>query len=677
MTVYFIGKEYSIPTDVVLYVDLLAFTETAKDNLLKNFLNKIKYSIDRIEDKNFLEQEIYNEAQRFIAKLCENNIYNRTANDYLNGNKGYEFFYTANQDALNRIITLRKARNAAYEAGVQDAIYRKESSVTGLDFGIISGSFVNHMIYASMNASKEKEQEAAALKQYNKEIAELEKSVTSACEASEREYINNIYIPSIKLAFTALVYGWLDSYVRDLIQNGSFDSEALKHIDLERSNDLLKNLSVSNNKTAILENAFLACPYNIAVYMKAMHYDLLDYNSFQTCVVFKQSEEVLAFLQNNWGEAEYPKKFSINYHYVDLLATFTEQNPIDLLYGFTQNYASNVVNSYIKVGKMLQNEDLCVKAIKSYSIEQILAGDGISKGEANRCVTTIVKTNVWEQLVNKCGHTELFERIKNASVGNVAVSTKFDLDGLLIERLNACFEKARQTLIPTSKQKKQEKEKEEKEQEARNNRLIELCKNIQTLCKVALPILIILPIILRFVLVGIWCKDVRAFVNDYAETQLSTELSKSDSYARKMGLTGEFEVNNIEYYKEEFIKSITIVPHITVYSSKNEDYYCRNYADTVFRYLNYNDTEKIARPWYIANDEYNPSVNFYITVICEDGSKVTCYESYEEDDTKMFVYLPLGTFVLFVIYSVAVVVIIKKIKAKYTVEKLVKGKAKY
>ena len=105
MTVYFIGKEYSIPVDVVSYVDLLAFTETAKDNLLKAFLNKIKYSIDRIEDSKFLEQEIYNEAQRFIAKLCDNNIYNRTVNDYLNGNKGYEFFHTANQDALNRIIS--------------------------------------------------------------------------------------------------------------------------------------------------------------------------------------------------------------------------------------------------------------------------------------------------------------------------------------------------------------------------------------------------------------------------------------------------------------------------------------------------------------------------------------------------------------------------------------------
>ena len=674
MTVHFIGKDYSIPEDVITYIDLLAFTETAKENLVRAFLNKIKYSIDRIEDNSFLEQDIYTEAQRFIAKLCENGIYNRTVNDYLKNNKGYEFFHTANKDALNRIISLRKARNAAYEAGVQDAIYRKESSVTGLDFGIISGSFVNHMIYASMNASKEKEQEEAALKQYNKEIAELEKSVTSACEASEREYINNIYIPSIKLAFTALVYSWLDSYVRDLIQNGSFDSNALKYTDLERSNDLLKNLSVSSNKTAILETAFSACPYNVDVYMKAMYYDLLDYNSFKTCVVFKQSEEVIQFLRDSWGFAEYPQNFKINYHCVDLLATFTEQNCIDLLYRFTQIYVSNIVDAYNKAEKMLHNEDLCVKMIKGYSIEEILAGNSVSKREANRYITSIVRADVWEQLINNCGHAELFDKIKNISFNGVDISSKIELDNLLIERLEHCFENARQKLIPIANQKKQEYERKEKEEEARTIRLTKLSQSVQTICKFALPALIIIPLVLRFVLVGVWCGNVRDFVNDYAETQLEKELAKSDSYARKMGLTREFEVGKIEYYKEEFIKSITIVPHITVYSSKNEDYYCRNYADTVFRYLNYSDTEKIARPWYIANDEYNPSVNFHITVICEDGSKVTCYKNYEEDDTKIFAYLPFGTLVLFAIYSIAVVIIIKKVKKKYTVENLLKEK---
>ena len=672
MIVKFLDKDYDIPNDVLLYVDLLAFTEDIKDNLIKTFFTKIKYSIDRIEDKDFLEREIGVEAGRFIAKLCENNIYNKTVNDYLNGNKGYEFFHTASREALNKIIALRKARNAAYEAGVQDAIYRKEASVTGLDFGIISGSFVNHMIYASMNASKEKEQEEAALKQYNKEIAELEKSVTSACEASEREYVDTVYIPSIKLSFTALVYGWLDSYIKDLIDNGRFDRTALRYVDLERSNDLLENLNLATNKSAILENAFLACPFNIAVYMKALYYELLDYTSFKTAKMYKQSEEILDFLRNNLGEISYPQHFKINYHCVELMAIFTEQPLVDVLHSLTKEYVSEIVSAYSNINKMLHNEDLCRKAIKGYAIEEILSGKSIANREANRRVKSIVSDSVWEQLVDKCGYVNLFDMIKNASLTDSNTTKKSDLDNLLIERLEPCLENARLMLVPIATKKKQEIEDNEKAQEAKRIKLAQKCNIIQVACKILLPTLIIVPLILRFVLVGIWCGDVKAFVNEHIETQLEEELAKSDSYANKIGLTGKFEVNKIEYYKEEYIKSITVVPHVTIYSSEEENFYT-SYADNVLRYLNYDDTETIARPWYIANDEWNPSVNFHITVVCEDGSKVTCYENYEEDDTRFFAYLPLGVLIIFAVYSVIVVIVIKKIKRKYVIENLQKN----
>ena len=467
MTVHFIGKDYSIPADVITYIDLLAFTETAKENLVRAFLNKIKYSIDRIEDNSFLEQEIYNEAQRFIAKLCENGIYNRTVNDYLNSNKGYEFFRTANKDALNRIISFRKARNAAYEAGVQDAIYRKESSVTGLDFGIISGSFVNHMIYASMNASKEKEQEEAALKQYNKEIAELEKSVTSACEASEREYINNIYIPSIKLAFTALAYSWLDSYVRDLIQNGSFDSNALKYTDLERSNDLLKNLSVATNKAAILETAFLACPYNIAVYMNAMKYDCLDYTSFQVAETFKQGDKILSSLRETLGNSSNPQKLRLHFRSADLLSVYTK-TPLREITAYMADFIFD--NGYAKTIALLSDKTLCRNVLRKASDAEILQGDNLSKEKAAWLVDPIAPSALWDKLTTTYGHGDLLDRII-AILPNVSnVTTKEQLDTYLKEKLYEEFEVVRKELSNQIIDKNRLKAEEEQTKEAELNK---------------------------------------------------------------------------------------------------------------------------------------------------------------------------------------------------------------
>ena len=663
MTVYFIGKEYSIPTDVVLYVDLLAFTETAKDNLLKTFLNKIKYSIDRIEDKNFLEQEIYNEAQRFIAKLCDNNIYNRTVNDYLNGNKGYEFFHTANQDALNRIITLRKARNAAYEAGVQDAIYRKESSVTGLDFGIISGSFVNHMIYASMNASKEKEQEATALKQYNKEIAELEKSVTSACEASEREYINNIYIPSIKLAFTALVYGWLDSYVRDLIQNGSFDSEALKHIDLERSNDLLKNLSVSTNKTAVLENAFLACTYNLQIYLETVKLGILDAPTVETAECFRQRRPLIEKLNQQFLEKKPSHNLRRDFETYDLLISAlclcTKKQKQDYYREFTKGVYADIITAYRKIMKQADEAEYCIPLIDALG-RRVLNMTEVQLAEyVKNHVNSVVFDEKFAVLVDVCGYDTLLEQITSKAASENNCTTKADVDAFYIERIlkhikPMVTDRKRTILSQDAKQK-----------ETEEKRKIE-CIKAQKKYTIVMILLLVVPMILNFILVGAWCVKVENLCSNQIEEGLSEDLADKSSLCYKAGLTGEFEVDKVSYYKSRFGYMIAEI-HLTAYTTKTN--VKTNIPSGIVHTLGYYITTKgMGAPWYVFDGDA-PYIHASVTVIGTDGSKVTFDEfTPDEDEHFMFVYLPWGVAIFYGIYCFIVVVAIKKKKKEYTIQ---------
>ena len=155
LSVKFFDKEYSIPSDVVTYVRLVDFTNGIRDNLVASFKKQIWPSIDVIESDNFMIAAINDQVTKFVRKLLEHDIYDRTANDYLHGNKGYELFLDAKKKVLRQIISIRQEKLDTYRAGVEGAIYRKEASVTGLDFGIISSSFVNHMIYAYMDASKQ------------------------------------------------------------------------------------------------------------------------------------------------------------------------------------------------------------------------------------------------------------------------------------------------------------------------------------------------------------------------------------------------------------------------------------------------------------------------------------------------------------------------------------------
>ena len=669
LTVKFIGKEYSIPEDVLTYIDLLDFTDSVQKQLTSAFVRKLRNELDQgnagcLDDK-VMASDIEQQVGKFIAKLTEHDIYDRTINDYLCKNEGYKLISKVNAAALDEAKRLLKQEMTDWLEGYEDALHKKEASVTGLGFSIWSGSFVNHAIYAAMEASKVNEQEKAAIKEYQKDMAELDTRLESRKSAEEKQYLSNTYIPNMEAAITVFSYELLDTFISDLIKTGKLNTEILNYIHIDRSNDLLKNLEFSQNKSAVLLKAFEACPYNIAVYMQALKYDLLDYDSFQTAKVFKRDDYVISFFRENWGKVSYPTKFNINYQCVNVWAALTGKSTSELLYALTEQYATGIVKAYSRVADMLTNNQLCRRVIEDCGEDEVLKGDAICKSKAYSYVSTIVTPVIWSQLVEKCGHTGLLEKVIEILPVDGIFTDKNAVDSLLIGGLEKQLENARQQLIPMLRQKEQENLIKAQEEEIARIKWSQQCKRVHRICKFILIVLIIIPLLLRFVLVGMWCNDVKLFVAENIETQLKTELLKFDSIATKMGLTGEYEINGFEYYKAEYTKSITIVPHVTVYSNKRDNFYSSQ-GFVVLDYLQGRETKAVARPWYIANDEHNPSVNFYMTVICSDGSKEVCYENYEEDDTRFFVYMPIGFSILFILYSSVVVLAIKKVIKKYT-----------
>lgn len=504
MTVKFLDKDYSIPEDVLTYIDLLDFAENVKQQLVNAFIRKLNAEIRKGNtaclDDNDLSAEIEQQVGRFIAKLCDNGIFNRTINDYLRNNKGYQLFSDVNKAALEKMKSLLIREMDSWQAGFEDALQKKESSVTGMGFSIWSSSFINHAIYAAMEASTVDKQEKAAAVQYQKDMNELRSRLDSQYSKEKSAYVHNTYIPNMEAALTVFAYELLDKYLADLIASNSFDGKTLEFVDIGRSNDLLKNLTLSNNKRAILENAFVACPYNIAVYMQAMKYDLLDYNSFQTAKVFKQSDIILSFLKNNWGEVSFPSKFHLDYHCIDLWALFTDTTPETILCTRTEQYANGIIKAYERIAEMLSREDLCRSAISGYTEDVILAGDAICASKAHSFVDTIVSVSIWNQLVEKCGHSDLLSRIKKNIPETVELITKDDIDRYLVENLTTRFEEARASLIPQIAERREKERRQriiEEEQRIANEKEISKRKTRKTIAIiVAIPLAIISIILL-------------------------------------------------------------------------------------------------------------------------------------------------------------------------------------
>ena len=470
ITVKFIDREYSVPGDLLVYLDLLDLT-----NDVRMALNKSFYQILRNEEVGCIgdEQirpEIDQQVGRFIAKLMEAGIYDRTVTDYLNGNKGFELISKVNQTALSKMKELLIQELDEYKAGVEDALYKRDSSITGMGFSIWSSSFVNHAIYAAMEASTLNKQEAAANKEYQREIDALHRSITSKHDGAKKTYIDSTYIPNMEAAIAVFAFELLDTYISDMIKNGKLDQSILSYINIDRSNDLLKNLDLSPNKDAILHKAFEACPYNLQVYGKTLNHGLMDYATYQTAQYFRQGKNILFSLVANLGEIEYPGKFKINYVAAEKMAEFTQSDVISVLQAKTKDYAASVIKAYGDVVEILGNRQQAAKIMSELSETAILSGSSVSKGKASAYINGIVSQNVWAELTEKCGYTDLLDKIKAQVPGAEAAITKRDVDLLLEEKLYPMLEEARQ-IRENEITKKREDEARQRATEAEKARL--------------------------------------------------------------------------------------------------------------------------------------------------------------------------------------------------------------
>ena len=468
ITATFRGKNYSIPEDILVYIELLDLTDSVKNQLINTFVRKLKDEIRKdniglIGDED-LSVEVERQVGRFIAKLCDNGIFTRTINDYWKNNKGYQLYSDVNKAALEKMKSLLIQEMDAWQAGYENAVNRAESHVTGMGFSIWSGSFVNHAIYAAMEASTLNKQSKEAEAQYQRDMSDLRSRLDSQYGGEKSKYINDTYIPNMEAALTVFAYELLDKYVADLIVNGKFDGKTLDYIDISRSNDLLKNLALSANKKAIIESAFAACPYNTAVYMQAMKHDLLDYDTFQTAKSFKQGDVILSFLKDNCGEVSFPTRFNINYYCAGLLASVTDKKAEDFLRIHTEQYATGIVKAYSRVAEMITDKSRCRKVIGECAENSILKDNNICRHKARSYVNPIATDSIWSQLTEQCGHKDLLKRIQTYIPQDITIGSKQDADAYFTEQLCAAFEVARNELSEEIIREQQEAEERRKEE---------------------------------------------------------------------------------------------------------------------------------------------------------------------------------------------------------------------
>lgn len=77
VTVKFIGKEYNLPEDLLVYIELLAMAEDIKKILYKDFLEKLSGEELACVGDEQLHPEIVRQVGKYVTMLTDKGIYDR------------------------------------------------------------------------------------------------------------------------------------------------------------------------------------------------------------------------------------------------------------------------------------------------------------------------------------------------------------------------------------------------------------------------------------------------------------------------------------------------------------------------------------------------------------------------------------------------------------------------
>lgn len=289
--VNFLGEEYTVPEELKEFVEYLYFFENIHNEimpLLTKQMQKKEFSGGADVDFEYFKAPLSKTGEKVIAELAKNDIFDVTLNDVVYNNKGYIQLYNVCKDTMQEMVNILKNAMQTWLDGYNNAYSSAASNITGSGISIWTNSPSSALIYSAFEASTLKKQADKADMQYRAAIQSLNTETDDMQKRQETELLVNKYYPGVAEALGLFVSEMMEYYVSKLEQHGIFDYSKVKGYDLQRSSDLLKNITLVPDKAGLLKEAFTCCPYNPDIYNAAMENGLADIPTFETAKYFMQ-----------------------------------------------------------------------------------------------------------------------------------------------------------------------------------------------------------------------------------------------------------------------------------------------------------------------------------------------------------------------------------------------------
>ena len=315
ITVKFLGDEYQISdsiNDFLEYDKLLTqITKKLMDAEMASVKSYAKYKPSRFlslaENESGKYRRLTEEiANSLVKKLIDQNIYDVTKEDILKNTNIFSLDpkYVGEYDKFVLQTQLEaKIKELDYleqqQIGMANAYMNAANSITGSGLTVFSSSFATLMAHSIVEQNILSSQAKKADKEYQAAIKQISARADNAYEEYCRNTMFNTYFPKLTDMLTDFADSVMAEFLSQLTLHGKYDFESMKQYNLQKAENMLKNINQVQDKKDFLKQVFIICPFCINVYIKCMELGLMDNDTIQTAEHFGFKDVLYNTLENH------------------------------------------------------------------------------------------------------------------------------------------------------------------------------------------------------------------------------------------------------------------------------------------------------------------------------------------------------------------------------------------
>lgn len=290
VTCNFLGNSYSFSQDIFDIHAIYAFFSDEQSKIFA-VLEKLASTVEKpgMVDENGNDEIVdafRASATRIVTSLCDKDIVSYTVSDFLDKNPAYVKYQELATNTAGAYMKIVMDTAMSFMNATMAARDSAASTITGSGTGIITNSMAALLLYDAMEAKSINNQIVSAEASYKEKLSRISDRSDRKQAEAEQNYKFHKWLPAAQDLIYEFVSCNLNQYLQIMCSNGKLRAESVKLIDTARSNELLGNCELTQNKKAVLAQAFQANPFNFEVYKLAFNYGLLTKSEYQALSLF-------------------------------------------------------------------------------------------------------------------------------------------------------------------------------------------------------------------------------------------------------------------------------------------------------------------------------------------------------------------------------------------------------